>query len=158
MTLIENLVVSQRSISVWSIGLHGTYKLTERWNAESLILWQLVYCYLRDFTIILSSHVQLGFFLSVFWAKILCAFLVSPLCCKSRPPNTVQHTVHDTKPIFMHFCFSLYFFLCKTQPECLSRYNCLSYGLKVWGILVPFLTKARNFSLHRKVQNNLGPT
>jgi hypothetical protein len=115
--LVENLAVSQRSISVWFLRLHGRNRLT-----ESLTVQQLVYRYLWALAVILSCHVQLGFFLLLFRTKIVCVFLVSPLCCMSRPPNTCS-TVHDTKPIF-----SLYFFQCKTQPECLGRYNCLATG------------------------------
>jgi len=123
--LVGNMTVSQLSISVRSIGLQGTYKLT-----ESLILQHLVYRYLWALAVMLPCQVQLRFFLSLFRNKIVCAFLVSPLCRKTRPPNTVQLTVHDTKPICMHFCFSLYFFLCKTQPDCLSRCNWWATGWK----------------------------
>ena len=92
--LVENMTVSQRSVSVWSIGLEGAYKLT-----ESLILQLLVYRYLWALAVIFSCQIQLSFFISLFRNKIVCEFLVSPLCCKTHPPNALQLTVHDTRPI-----------------------------------------------------------
>ena len=149
--LVENMTVSQRSVSVWSIGLEGTYKLT-----ESLILQLLVYRYIWALAVILSCQIQLSFFISLFRNKIVCEFLVSPLYCKTRPPNTVQFTVHDTRPIS-----------CISASHCTSssvrRSRNVSVGitgeLRAESLrnLVPFLTKVRNISLLRKVQNDLGP-